>query len=1250
MAGHKTREARKWRANNPRKAIATTLAIALAACVTASGALPGFARAADPGFAAAAAAAAVAAPSAAASALLGGAAAKVEEQPTGAATSYAASAAAAATTSAAAGPSAVSSAAAGPLLDMGSAVAIHIGSSVARKTASGAVSDISDADPLLTAYLNNNVTFVPISFLKDHFGVTSDINEKSGLLRLFDSGGKRIASYKSSQYDVAANNDGVIESYVPLRAVVEKLGKAIQYDSGLIIVADPAKPGADAGEGGGGDGGGGDGGGGAGDGALGRAELEALRLSLLGMRPVGNAQRLEKLLSRGAGEVNFLGSHSDYKAWQRRQELMYKKYYDKLRDEDDFNLGDADEAMPIMAEQSAADSSSRAMNATAAAPAEPAAPAPALAEAPEPQAQLGGLAGGGGAGAGAGSDAGGGAPMEGARIASFTQSMDGSGSMPAPMPQPTSANNIPPPGFGEQDEEQAEQGYEGAGYGGEGVGEIEGEGEGEDVGFGGVGDGEGEAVGEGVGEVEGEGEGEDGPSDDPDADDDEFSKTNTQVEGVEESDVVKTDGTYIYYVNGSRILIVEAYPPEAMRVVGRIDYQASGAASESLARRAPVPGGIQYDMGEQAGAGFNPLEIYVDGDKLVVIGSSDREAPQPQTIASSGGGASGSASARPMPVEGGIDEILERPEIAVEATTEVATTSQSVEAVTTSPTAAPVATTASSAVAVPATEPSLRIERAIEERAVDDIMPAPMPEPDIDYGYAPYPYYEPRQQTTLMLAYDISDRANPTLVRETEVDGYYKTSRKIGGSVYIVTNKYEYYYGEIELAKPPVAYRDNANANENANANANAAGAEGAEGAAGGPTATIARLADSGDYKDVGYGSIYYFPGQRRSNYIVIAGIDINDASRPASVQAVLDSGDNVYASQDCLYVASANYSYMDIVMDMSQSADRSAPSQSYGSTAIHRFRLSGASVSYDGRGEVPGHILNQFSMDQYGEWFRIATTTEGYNDLLGYFKNNNLYVLDSGLKIAGRLENLAPGERIYSVRFMGVRAYVVTFKTVDPLFVIDLADPRAPRVLGELKIPGYSDYLHPYDENHLIGVGKDAVEVPVNWGGGSETVAYYQGIKIALFDVSDVSNPIERWNTSIGDRGTESELLRNHKALLFSKERNLLALPVEVMEFGPGGAAGREAWEYGEFTFQGAYIYNLDLDTGFTLRGRITHLSESDLRDANQYGYYGWGSEREKYIDRLLYVRDTLYALSRRYISASDLGTLREIGRIDLN
>ena len=149
----------------------------------------------------------------------------------------------------------------------------------------------------------------------------------------------------------------------------------------------------------------------------------------------------------------------------------------------------------------------------------------------------------------------------------------------------------------------------------------------------------------------------------------------------------------------------------------------------------------------------------------------------------------------------------------------------------------------------------------------------------------------------------------------------------------------------------------------------------------------------------------------------------------------------------------------------------------------------------------------------------------------------------------------------------MGGRAYMVTFRNVDPLFAIDLKDP-APKVLGQLKIPGYSDYLHPYDENHLIGFGKETVTLPVKGAGPDEVTAFYQGMKIALFDVTDVTQPKEKFKEIIGDRGTHSELLYNHKALLFDREKGLMAFPVDLMEVKNKPANADEAANaYGEFT-----------------------------------------------------------------------------------
>jgi hypothetical protein len=184
--------------------------------------------------------------------------------------------------------------------------------------------------------------------------------------------------------------------------------------------------------------------------------------------------------------------------------------------------------------------------------------------------------------------------------------------------------------------------------------------------------------------------------------------------------------------------------------------------------------------------------------------------------------------------------------------------------------------------------------------------------------------------------------------------------------------------------------------------------------------------------------------------------------------------------------------------------------------------------------------------------------------------------------------------------------------------------------ILGKLKIPGYSNYLHPYDSTHLLGFGKDTVELNGN--------AYYLGMKIALFDVSDIENPVEMSKVTIGDRGTDSDLLNNHKALLFNKDKNLLAFPVTLMKVD--SAAMNKTADvydtippYGSFAFQGAYVYSIDLQKGIQLRGTITHLDKNDYLASGSYG-----ADTSKYIERLLYVGNSLYTFSQAQWQAHSL------------
>src|SRR3989338_6161850 len=431
----------------------------------------------------------------------------------------------------------------------------------------------------------------------------------------------------------------------------------------------------------------------------------------------------------------------------------------------------------------------------------------------------------------------------------------------------------------------------------------------------------------------------------------------------------------------------------------------------------------------------------------------------------------------------------------------------------------------------------------------------------------------PSFSTTVAQLWDVSDRENPILEKSAEFEGSYLTSRKIGSTAYFVINSYPDYWiydyeGDFNDIIVP-QYRE-----------------------------LNAKEIDSGREKEFApiakCGEIAYFEPIDRKSVVTIASMDIDDSDAEVKKQTVVASGQNVYASLDSLYLAEVNYNYGFIITFIGDVMPPENPEE----TIIHKFALKDGDVSYLGFMEAPGHILNQFSMDEFNGYFRIATT-KGEVSRAGGGSTNNIYVFNSDLNMAGKLEGLAPGEKIYSARFMGEKAYLVTFKKVDPLFVIDLSNPEKPAVLGKLKITGYSDYLHPIDETHIIGLGKEALEADEG------DFAWYQGIKIAIFDVSDVENPKEMHKTVIGDRETDSYALYDHKAFLYDRGKDLLVLPILLAEINEAQYPdGVEKNTYGDYTFQGAYVYNLTLENGFELKGRITHLDEDD-ESLGKSGYY---------------------------------------------
>ena len=457
---------------------------------------------------------------------------------------------------------------------------------------------------------------------------------------------------------------------------------------------------------------------------------------------------------------------------------------------------------------------------------------------------------------------------------------------------------------------------------------------------------------------------------------------------------------------------------------------------------------------------------------------------------------------------------------------------------------------------------------------------------------SPREYPDFYQWVTVLEIYDVSNKRDPVLKERVSIDGTYLSSRMIDRYVYVVTTSLVVRIIEDEWR-----------------------------------VLTPRIMVDNDTFEVPPYKIFYSDKSEFPVSYTNIVAVDLYSEERLEYKSVLTGYASCMYVSVNNIYVVMPEYSWL-----------RNGAE----STEIHRIKIDGLEIKCEASGSVPGRVLNQFSMDEHEGYFRIATTT---GHVARFFSEatsaNHVYVLDSEkLQIVGRLEELAPGEEIYSARFMGSRCYLVTFKKVDPLFTIDLGNPEEPRVLGKLKIPGYSDYLHPYDDNFLIGVGKETVEAEEG------DFAWYQGLKISLFDVSNVTSPREVGKIIIGDRGTDSPTLRDHHAFLFDRKRSLLVIPIlEAKIFREKYPEGVPPYVYGEYVFQGAYVFKISPEEGVILRGRITHLE--DTGDLEKSGYY-FSSKYQ--VERSLFIGDVLYTVSKGKIKANSLTDLLEISEARLD
>ena len=454
-------------------------------------------------------------------------------------------------------------------------------------------------------------------------------------------------------------------------------------------------------------------------------------------------------------------------------------------------------------------------------------------------------------------------------------------------------------------------------------------------------------------------------------------------------------------------------------------------------------------------------------------------------------------------------------------------------------------------------------------------------QPGMGASIAVYPIFLNYPQTTSLSIFDISNHSNPVLTTTLVVNGTLAGARLIGDYAYLVATQPVYCTGPIVL---PVNVVDGRAL-----------------------TTEIATVYHS-DIADVAH------------SFTTVVGINVTQVNpTPAAKIFLIGTSSNIYVSLHQIYLTQPIWSQAE-------------------QTAVHRISIDGGSISYQATGTVSGHVLNQFSMDEYNGNFRIATTGYSFNQVAStggvastYVQQTNLYVLDSGLHIIGKLEGLSPGEAFYAARFMGDRAYLVTFQRMDPLFVIGLQDPHQPKVMGQLNIPGVSDYLQPYDETHLIGFGKSSENV--TW----ENAALFQGLKLSFFDVTDPSHPIDTSDYLVGDRGSDSPALTDHKSVLFDESLNLLVIPLSIAQAQPDAAS---PWSYNPIVWQGAYVFNVTLSNGIVFRAGITHLSTGQLPSWSNSGFF---------ITRALYISSVLYTISNNMVKMNSLSDLTELNTVSL-
>lgn len=408
----------------------------------------------------------------------------------------------------------------------------------------------------------------------------------------------------------------------------------------------------------------------------------------------------------------------------------------------------------------------------------------------------------------------------------------------------------------------------------------------------------------------------------------------------------------------------------------------------------------------------------------------------------------------------------------------------------------------------------------------------------------------PVKDITYLETYDIRDKEHPVLLGTLTQDGRYKSSRRVDDYVYLFTEHYAY---EIGKKSDPGSYIPLIN------------------------------------QKPIPYDDIYIPEQVSGSGYVVISAVDMKKPEETADAKAVLADGGHFYVSSSGIYIGSPQQDW-----EASQ----------YDYTELLKLNYKNGTITFQAHTNVDGYLNDQFSMDEYRGNLRLVTTLSHQ----GGNQTNSLIVLDEKLNQIGEIEDLAPGEQVYSARFMGDVGYFVTFRQMDPLFSVDLSNPSNPNILGELKITGFSQYLHPYQNDLLLGIGQEI----------SPDTGNFKGLKLSMFDVTDPKN-VQEVKKMVEQSFESSPAWGNHKAVTISADKNIIGFAVDVYD------SNKRTWA------QQYVVYSYDETEGFYKEMAYPLMEGGDI-----------GAVRGFYIGSWFYV------VENRRVTAFRLGDFGEVGVLE--